>query len=92
MPNEASERVQIPGRPFREPEEQVRLRTTCLQPGNATASRVKELTRGAERNSKRLLRFACLPKLADQHVHEPEGGDFPLDRLHVRLSASSRPR
>ena len=37
MPDEASQRVEVPGRLSREPQEQVRLRPACLQPGNAAA-------------------------------------------------------
>ena len=90
MPDEASQRIEIPVCLLWQPEERVRLHTAGLQPGNATPGRVKELTGAAERKSKGLLKFAYVSKLGAQAVDELEGCDFPLDRQHVRLSSGRR--
>ena len=84
MPDEASERVEVPTRIPRQHHEQVRLRTAGLKHGNAALRRFKELTCAAERESKRLLRVPDISELGAQPVEELEGGEFPLDRRPCR--------
>jgi hypothetical protein len=82
MPNEAEEEIAIPRHAPGHREQEIRVRATSLDDGQATVPGLEEFASVSQREAERLLRIPHRFQMTSETIEELEKLEFPLLNVH----------